>query len=129
MSRTYRKRNETGKRWDNLEYRLKDSGYHLEEVLKIEGIEKIILSCYGGGYYTAYDFYYSKTSKKGKEIVARWHSDAGGTRYKEPGPMWFVREFTQVPYRMKCKTALANYKKYEEYEVILEAMPHLDYWT
>lgn len=130
MSRTYRKKKAHRNRYGNdLEYKLRDGGYSLEEILKIEGIEKIELSCYGGRYYTAYDFYYSKTSKKGKQIVARWHSDAGVNSFKEPGPMWYVREFTQVPYRARAKQEIHKFFKDEEYEVIIESMPHLDYWT
>lgn len=70
-----------------------------------------------------------KTSKEYKKALAKFHSDAGVIRFKEPGPMWFIREFTQVPYRMKCKTELAKWRKDNEYEVIIEEMPHLDYWT
>lgn len=126
MSRTYRKKKENSKSWDTLEHWLLDSRYSLEEISKIDGVEKIVLSSYG---IYNYNFYYSKTSKKGRQIIARWHSDAGVNSCKEPGPMWYVREFTQIPYRMRCKTALANYKKYKDYEVLLEDMPYLKYWT
>jgi hypothetical protein len=129
MSRTYRKKCPYGRGWDTLEYRLEDSGFTLDEALKIEGVESIHLSPYGSHYRMLYEVRYSRTSKKGKELIARWHSDAGVCSFKEPGPMWFVREFTQAPYRARCKQEIHKYYKDEDYEVIIEDMPHLDYWT
>jgi hypothetical protein len=129
VSRTYRRNKPNGRNWDSLDYRLEESFYKLEEAQKIADADKVELYTSVRWGFVRYTVRYSKTSKKGKEIIARWRSDAGVIRYKEPGPMWYVREFTQVPFRMKCKTELAKWKKDNEYEVIIEDMPHLDYWT
>ena len=109
MSRTYRrkgKNKEYSNGWDSLEWRLTKWINCSVGFIKID-----------------------PKSKEGKRIIAKWYSDSGTNHHKEPGPMWFVREFNQVPYRMKCKNELAKWKKDNEYEVIMESIPPLDYWT
>lgn len=123
MSRTYRRK--SGKQED---WFLVDSCYELEEALAKTDANKIVLSAYGRSYRPSYDIIYDKHSKYGKRELALYHSD-NYSRFGEPGPMWFIREYTQVPYRMKCKTALHKFMRDPDYEVALETMPHLDYWT
>ena len=68
-------------------------------------------------------------SKEGRKNVARYHSDAGTNRCKEPGPSWFRTEFTQSPYRARARSELRKALFDEDCEVVLESMPCLEYWT
>lgn len=123
MARTYRRKNEKVEEW-----LLTDRFYTLEEAQALDGVEEIHHACNGIWYKTSYDVIYSKKSKYGKRVIARYHSDAY-RKTVEPGPMWFVREFTQVPYRQKCKAEIHKFLRDEEYEVVLRSMPRLGYWT
>jgi hypothetical protein len=68
-------------------------------------------------------------SKEYKKAVAIYHSDAGWTSCKEPGPMWYIRETAQVPYRRRAKNELHKFMRDADYEVMIESKPHREYWT
>ena len=73
-------------------------------------------------------YFISPNSPEGRTKVARYHSDAYRT-YKEPGPSWFRTEFTQRPYRQRARNELRKACLNQDYEVLLEPMPYLEYWT
>jgi len=123
MSRTYRRKKV---KCDN--YFMRGSADDLSEI-NFDEVETITMMPYrwiGGRVY--YNYTYKKTSKKGKKALARWHSESCKS-YGEPGPMWYIHETAQVPYRVRAKTELSKYKKDFDYEVILESKPHREYWT
>lgn len=60
---------------------------------------------------------------------ARYHSDAGTTNFKEPGPSWFRNMFCERSQRRDAKQQLKKYMLNEEYEVCLMAKNPLPYWT
>lgn len=70
-----------------------------------------------------------RNSKEGKKRLAKYYSDAGTHRCREPGPMWFIRETAQRPYRRRANNEIRKFMRNPEHEVMIESMPHRDYWT
>lgn len=68
-------------------------------------------------------------TKEYKRKSARYHSDAGTTSFKEPGPSWFRNMFCERSQRQDTKQQLKKYMIDQEYEVCLNAKNHLPYWT
>lgn len=121
MSRTYRRKGMKLPEWKNRKYFKKYEELDLSILKTVHERET--------GYSYRYMVSFKEDSKEYKKLKAKYHSDNGTERFKEPGPMWFIRKYSQVPYRVKCKNELAKYKKYIDHEIILESMPKLDYWT
>jgi hypothetical protein len=67
-------------------------------------------------------------SKEGRKRLAMFHAD--GYRYRNGGvgPMWFIREYVQVPYRAGAKNELHKFYRDPDYEVMIESMPSREYW-
>ncbi len=72
---------------------------------------------------------YDPKSKYGKKALAEFHSDAGTFEGKEPGPSWFRNLTTERPQRREAKRQLHKFMLDEEFEVMLNPMDHLEYWT
>ena len=112
MSRTFRRKNETQeyywvlRDWDAYWY---FRGYTYESVAR----------------YTNY----LPKSKEGKKLLNKYHGDAGTHQCKEPGPSWYRRITRQVPLRRSSKEQLRKFMLDEEFEVIIEENPPLEYWT
>lgn len=70
-----------------------------------------------------------KNTVEYKRKAARYHSDAGTTNFKEPGPSWFRNLFCERSQRRDAKQQLKKYMFNEDYEVCLMAKNHLPYWT
>ena len=64
-----------------------------------------------------------------KRKSARYHSDAGTTSFKEPGPSWFRNMFCERSQRQDAKQQLKKYMLDEEDAVCLLAKRPLPYWT
>ena len=75
--------------------------------------------------------YFEKDSKEYAKGLARFHSEKGTSRMKEPGPGFFRRIFKRK-YNAKVRNELAKYFRNPEYEVDLHQATekyHMDYWT
>jgi hypothetical protein len=70
-----------------------------------------------------------KDSKEYKKAMAIYHSDSGTFSFKEPGPSWFRKLFTERPQRRESERQLRKYLLDEEFEVILNPKDKLEYWT
>ena len=68
-------------------------------------------------------------SKEGKVKIAKTKADShcGWYGYNN-GPGWFIREFIQSPYRVKCKKEITQYMHGKVEDVVLESKPHRVYW-
>jgi hypothetical protein len=66
-------------------------------------------------------------SPEGKKALNRYHSDGSKAYWR--GPMWFHKEYAQVPYRVRAKNEIHKYMRNPDYEVIIEDKPHREYWT
>lgn len=53
--------------------------------------------------------HYPKASKAYKKGLARYHSDAATTNFKEPGPSWFRNLISDRPLRRKAKNELRKF--------------------
>jgi len=111
MSRTFRRRNGVGNNWSDFEY-------HTGEYIRV-----------GKGIWARVYVPYPKNSKEYKKGKARFHSDAGTTRCKEPGPSWYRNLTTERPLRRKSKRELQKFMLDPNYEPIVEEKGKLDYWT
>ena len=126
MSRTYRRIRYRQMWGSDLDWVLRDSVYGLENVPnETENIHLDPWSWRGD----SYRFFYKKDSHEGKKRIAKYFSDAGTHRFKEPGPSWFRNLFTQRPLRRHGKRELQKFLFDPEYEVIIEEKPPLEYWT
>lgn len=67
-------------------------------------------------------------SNEYKRAVARYHSDRTNN-FKEPGPSWFRKLYTERPQRREAKRQLKKYMSDPDFEVILNAKDPLEYWT
>jgi hypothetical protein len=67
-------------------------------------------------------------SKEGKKRVAQYRSDSGQGWMNYKGPSWFHRDYTQAPYRAKCRAELGKALIDLEHEVLLERKPKAEYW-
>ena len=67
-------------------------------------------------------------SKQGKKLLAERRRDKV-VRFKEPGPSWFRRLFSQRPYRQEAKRELQKFMVDMEYEPMILDKPKLEYWT
>lgn len=107
MSRTFRRKHgdQYQKKWYISDYR------------RVEGTR----------YYER--IYYPGDSVKYKAGLARYHSDAGATRLKEPGPSWFRNMFTERPQRRFNDRELQKFMTRTEYEPMIIAKDRLVYWT
>lgn len=81
-----------------------------------------------------YDTNWNKTfvdrkSEDGKRLKAKYLSDAGTFKHKEPGPSWFRNLYTERPQRREAKRQLKIFMTQDDYEVILNAKDKLEYWT
>lgn len=129
MSRTYRKRKK--ELWSSNEYSarikyLDEDAIHSYGVDQFDTIEPEYYSCYRENW--EYAAVFSRTSKQGKKLLAKYHSDAGTTECKEPGPRAWKNLVTHRPYRRKysalCRKALYN----DDLEIVLEKLVY-PYWT
>jgi hypothetical protein len=68
-------------------------------------------------------------SNSGKKRLAKFHSDAGTTKCKEPGPKWFRNLMTERPQRRYAKNELRKFILDTEHIVILNSKDKLKYWT
>ncbi len=68
-------------------------------------------------------------SIEGKKALNRFHSDAGTHQMREPGPAWFRNVTSQRPLRRHGREQLRKFMLDEEFEVIIEENPYLEYWT
>ncbi len=122
MSRTYRRlRNrKLSKRGYNCFQGLK---YFISEYIYPEGCR-----IYG---MNGVRVFYPKSSKEYKAGVARYHSDSGTSRFKEPGPGWFRKIFKRK-YKSKVRKELNLFLRNPDYEVDLHDSTEnyaMDYWT
>lgn len=122
MSRTVRRKNVRLPKWEITEIIRNDD-------VDLTKFEHIQIWYPGRPFIVYYKGYYKKDTKEYKKAKAKFYTDVGTNSFREPGPMWFIREFSQAPYRARAKNELANYKKYTDYEVVLESKPKLRYWT
>lgn len=106
MSRTFRRKNETQEYW----WILRDW-------------------VYDDNAYTGRRINISSKSKEGVKLLVRYHSDAGTHACREPGPAWWRNLTSQRPLRRNGKEQLRKFMLDEEFVVIIEAMPPLEYWT
>jgi len=106
MSRTYRRKSgdQTNLNWATHEFKRLPGTWHWERVPL------------------------DPQSKEYKASVARYYSDRQYT-FKEPGPSWFRRLFTERPQRRHAKRELNKYLLDPDYEVILNEKDPLEYWT
>lgn len=79
-------------------------------------------------------FYYTRVKLDPKspeciKAIAKFHSDAGTHRCKEPGPSWFRRLYTQRPHRRAAKRELQRWLANPDYEPMILPMEPLEYWT
>jgi hypothetical protein len=72
---------------------------------------------------------YDRDSKEAITALVRYHSDAGTHQCREPGPSWFRNLTSQRPHRRSSKEQLRKFILDQEFEVIIEDNPHLEYWT
>lgn len=75
-----------------------------------------------------YKIVYRKDSKEGKKRLAKYFSDNGTHKFKEPGPSWFRNLHCTRPYRRKVKNELRKFLLDEEYEIDYNE-PYVPYWT
>lgn len=68
-------------------------------------------------------------SKEGKRRIARYRSDGGTVRFKEPGPSWYRHLTVERPQRLEARRQLRRFFRDKDYAVILNAKEPLDYWT
>jgi len=114
MSRTFRRKNTTRNGyWSDLEYFVSERVYPYPN----SWISELVMFEVGSPEY-----------KAGK---AKFHSDAGTTSFKEPGPSWYRRIFKRK-YNAKVRTELQRFLNDPDYEVDLHDATekyHMDYWT
>lgn len=68
-------------------------------------------------------------SAEGRKRKAKYHSDAGTTTFKEPGPSWFRNLFSERPLRRKNKNELRRFVLDQEYEPMVSPKGKIIYWT
>ena len=68
-------------------------------------------------------------TKTYQERMAEYHSDAGTTNFKEPGPSWYRKLTTERPLRRRNKNELRKFILDNDYEPMIESKGRLDYWT
>jgi hypothetical protein len=127
MSRTYRNIRYRQMWGSNIDYILKDST-DTKDGVPWDAVEWVR---YDPSWYWCehYEFRYKKTSKEGKKRIAKYFSDNGTYKCKEPGPHWYRNLYTERPNRRKTKRELQKFMLDNEYEPMIEAKPPLDYWT
>lgn len=113
MSRTYRRKNEVGNHWS-------DFRYYTGEYVIIHPITSIWNRVYVP---------FEKNSKEYKRGKAKFHSDAGTTPCKEPGPSWFRNLYTERPLRRQSKKEIRKFMLDPDYEPIIDKKGKLEYWT
>lgn len=67
-------------------------------------------------------------SDEARKQLAMYRSDAGHLWMNWRGPMWFHREYSQVPYRARARQAIIRFFKNPDDEPILESKPSREYW-
>lgn len=107
MSRTFRRKN--GDPWDKK--------WHVSDYIRIPGTH-----CYQR-------IYYEQGSDEYKKGLARYHSDAGTTNCKEPGPSWFRNLYTQRPHRRHADIEIRKFILNDDYEPMIGSKDKLEYWT
>jgi hypothetical protein len=112
MSRTYRRKNKVGNHWADL-------AYYTGEYVRIG------YDLWWPRVYVPFD----KQSKEYKKGVAKFHSDAGTTNCKEPGPSWFRNLYTERPLRRQSKREIRKFMLDPDYEPIIDKKGKLEYWT
>jgi len=111
MSRTFRRKSEKRQNWYSCFYSF------VSDYVRVEGT------------WIWTRVYFAKDSKEYARGVAKYHSDAGTTNFKEPGPSWFRNKFNTKPSRAGARNEINKWLRNEDYEVIAETHPHLPYWT
>lgn len=109
MSRTYRRTKNYSKGW------MTDKGYYCSEWT------------WDCGYY--HQIPLSKDSEEYKRKSAKYHSDAGTTNFKEPGPSWFRNLYSERPQRRFNKNELHKFMLDTNYEPMCVEMDKMPYWT
>lgn len=113
MSRTYRRKNATQNGlWSDLDYFVSECIYPF-------------------GTYIGVRVKFPEDSVEYKQGSAKFHSDAGTTSFKEPGPSWYRRTFKRK-YAAKVRRELQKYLNDPDYEVDLHDSTEkykMDYWT
>ncbi len=107
MSRTYRRKNKAGNHWESFHY----------YTGKWESFcPRVFIP-------------YDKNSKEYRKGAAKFHSDAGTTTCKEPGPSWFRNLYTERPIRRQSKKEIRKFMLDPDYEPIIDKKGKLEYWT
>ena len=95
---------------------------------------------HGKKYYVFYEIRYSdflkasewlprdKNTKEFKYRLAKYHADGGRYRNGCRGPMWWIREFCQKPYKTRVRKEIHKFLTNNEYEIIIPSKPKRDYW-
>ena len=115
MSRTYRRK---GVKHCNMYFT--DLEYFVSDYVLVE---------YAGGFHRNVRVPYEKDSKEYKKGLARFHSDGATHNFKEPGPSWFRNMTNTRPLRQQGRQEIQKWMRNEEYEPLIDAMGHLEYWT
>lgn len=124
MSRTIRRKNASKKHWSYNDF---------DDVcwIRKRDLDKLDPSDYSLVYpEDSFRSNYVRLDKKSKEYKkrkAKYHSDAGTSHFREPGPGWFKTLYTLRPYRRKYK-ALAKKAMREDIEIVVEHIRY-QYWT
>lgn len=117
MSRTYRRRHTTKNgMWTDLEYYTSNWTYPFADDGEWWPTARVQVP-------------FPKDSAEYRKGKAIFHSDAATTNFKEPGPSWFRRMFTERPMRRYNKNEIRKWMNNPEYEPIVYDMMPLEYWT
>ena len=72
---------------------------------------------------------YPPNSEEWSKGLAKFRSDGGTHKGKEPGPRWFRNVFCERPQRREGKRQLQKFMLDENFEVCLNPKDPLPYWT
>lgn len=72
---------------------------------------------------------YEKHSIEYKKGKAKFHSDSGTWKHKEPGPRWFRNLTSERPLRRKHKLEIYKFIKNPDYDPDIVSKGKLEYWT
>lgn len=69
-----------------------------------------------------------RLSARGQKRLAKFHSDKKHHWMNWRGPSWFHNTYSQRPHRRRSRREIQKYLLDPEHEVIIESMPHREYW-